>query len=285
MKVVVLGASGQIGSVIYNCLTARYDLIGTSRQNSGRYLKFDPFRDDWSLLGNVNVLINCVGQIEATGSFSFTKIHEGLTRLIIENRSLIGNPRIIQVSALGASPQHRVEFLRTKGIADELLMQQPDTFILRPSIVCTHNTMLVRKMLMMRRISQYIFGIIPVPQGFLKTRIQPLMPNDLANVVEFYCRYAGPQVMNIAGSEVLSFGEILTMMGRKSNRKIKPVNISGFFIGIIVKAGLLKVINQQQYQLLFEDNTADITPVKAILKKEPVSGRDFFINEFSHAQY
>src|SRR5687768_12716229 len=103
MKIMILGASGQIGSVIYGALKASNNVVGTSRRQSGEFLKFDPFKDDWSALGKCQVLINCIGQIEATSTFKFYKIHVELTQLMLKNRGLIGNPRIIQISALGAS--------------------------------------------------------------------------------------------------------------------------------------------------------------------------------------
>ena len=145
MRIVVLGASGQIGSVIYNGLKDRHVVLGTSRKASADCVRFDPFQDNWHVLGTVDVLINCIGQIEATSSSSFHHIHVDLTKRIIAHRQQIGNPTILQISALGASAAHNVEFLRTKGIADDLLLQHAETAVIRPSIVCTHRTMIVRK--------------------------------------------------------------------------------------------------------------------------------------------
>ena len=167
MRTVVLGASGQIGKIIYEELKKSHEVIGTSRNSSSELLQFDPFKDSWSVLGKADVLVNCVGQIEATKEFSFQKIHIELTKLIIQNRERLGNPRIIQISALGASKLSELEFFKTKGIADDQLLKNSNTVIVRPSIICTHKTMMVRKMQVLYSISRFTNGLLIVPSSFL----------------------------------------------------------------------------------------------------------------------
>ena len=83
MKIIVLGATGQIGSIIYNGLSQRYEVIGTSRNHHSDLAKFDPFHDDWSILGKADVLINC-GANRAGKVASITCM--GIDKRIIENR-------------------------------------------------------------------------------------------------------------------------------------------------------------------------------------------------------
>lgn len=287
MRIIVLGASGQIGSVIFNGLKRAHQVIGTSRKPSLKLRQFDPFDDDWLSLGTADVLINCVGQIEATDSSSFYRIHVELTKRIIEHRQSIGDPRIIQISALGASTEHKVEFLRTKGEADDLLLQHPNTTVVRPSIVCTHRTMIVRKMLMLSNISRFSFGIVTVPKGFLKTKIQPIMPTDLVDLVEKQLYDREHCVVNAVGPESLSFHEIITMMLESRNQKMRLVEISKAIADVMVSTFVSpvfpNVINAQQYQLLFENNVADEKTVTQILGRPLTSTRQFFKDEFSYA--
>lgn len=287
MRIIVLGASGQIGSVLYDGLKKRHQVIGTSRKPSANFVRFDPFQDDWSFLGKADVLVNCVGQIEATSSSSFHHIHVELTKRIIESRLTIGNPRIIQISALGASANHKVEFLRTKGVADDFLVQHPDTTVVRPSIVCTHRTMIVRKMLMLTNIGRFLLGHIPVPNGFLKTRIQPILPQDLVDLVEKLCHDHGHRIVNAVGPELLSFHEIITMVFEAKNQKIRlveiPKAVTDIMVNTFVSRALPRVINSQQYQLLFEDNVGDTKIVREVLGRPLMSTRQFFKGEFSYA--
>ncbi len=287
MKIIVLGASGQIGSVLYHGLKNLHDVIGTSRKHIDGLIQFDPFTDDWAELGKADVLINCVGQIVATADSSFHHIHVALTKQIIANRAKPGNPRIIQISALGAASTHDVEFLRTKGVADELLLQQLNTAVVRPSIVCTRRTMIVKKLLMLANFSRFTFGIIPVPKGFLKTKIQPIMQQDLVELVHSVCVSGQVRLAEGVGPEALTFGEIIQLVGKYTKRSFKVVEVSRAASDLVVKSILSslfpRVINAQQYQLLFHDNVADVKSCTQLLGRNPTSCREFFETEFSQS--
>ena len=132
MRVVVLGANGQLGTPVLRRLLQDHpgaQVTGCVRAASmadfagdaaclPHLLAFDPFRDDWSRLGRVDVLINCIGIIRETPALDFARAHMGLTALMLQHRALIGNPKLIQVSALGADVHSPSGFLRTKGLAD-----------------------------------------------------------------------------------------------------------------------------------------------------------------------
>lgn len=285
MKIVILGASGQIGSVIFNGLKRDHDVVGTSRSRSDKYLRFDPFSDDWSVLGTPDILINCVGQIDAQGKNGFDRIHAGLVKTILANRQRLGNPRIIQISALGASPDHPVDFLRTKGVADDLLLCQPDTAVIRPSIVCTHRTMIVKKMIMLSTLGRYSFGMLPVPAGFLRTRIQPIMPEDLLELVRKVCIDCNVKQVDAVGPVALTFHDIIGMLEQSTTRNLRMIEVpkaaSDLVAGNILPAILPGVISAQQYQLLFHDNVGNVDACERLLDRMPMPPLDFFRNEFN----
>lgn len=290
MRIVVLGASGQIGSVVYDALRKHHEVVGTSRKKSTDLIQFDPFRDNWTVLPKSDIIVNCVGQIEATAGFSFFKIHAELTQRIIENRKAMGNPRIIQISALGASAKHKVEFLRTKGVADDYLLQHVDTVVVRPSIVCTHRTMIVKKMLMILRASKYTLGLVFVPKGFLDSRLQPVMPQDLSALVDILCTTNNlPKVIHAVGRERLTFHDIMNMMFQTKGKSYTLLQIPKFLMDVIVRYGVSvlfpELINSQQYQLLFEDNIADCAVAERLLGTPLTPVKQFFRNEFSYASH
>src|SRR5690606_37972484 len=237
----------------------------------------------------IYVLINCIGSIDASSAQGFDRVHVELTRRIIDNRHAIGNPRIVQISALGASPMHRSDFLRTKGIANDLLLQHPDTIVIRPSIVCTHRTVLVRKMLMLSRIAKYTAGWIFVPKGFLTTRIQPVTPDDLAGIVKTVCMRRDHGVVEVAGPEVMRFADVLALLSEVRNQKIRrvemPRSIMDSLIEGVTSQLFPSVISVQQYGLLFEDNTADNEMCAKLLERPMTSVISFFQKEFSNATY
>ena len=290
MRIVVLGASGQIGSVIYEMLRRHYEVVGTSRKQSSGLFQFDPFRDNWSKLGKSDIVVNCVGQIEATTNFSFYKIHLELSKLIIDNREVVGNPRIIQISALGAAANHKVEFLRTRGLADDYILQHPNTVVARPSIICTHRTMIVKKMLMLLQISNYTQGVVFVPSGFLNREIQPMMPQDLSALIKTLCTATDlPRIINVVGPERLSYHQIINLLFDTQRKKYRLVQVPKILTDVLIKYGisflLPKLINSQQYQLLFQDNIADVTVAEGILGRRFISTKPFFKNEFSYASH
>lgn len=284
MRIVVLGASGQIGAVIYNGLKNIHNVTGTSRKRSDGFVQFDPFTDEWSVLGNTDILINCIGQIKATVHSSFYHIHVDLTKRILAHRAALGDPRIIQISALDASANHEVEFLKTKGMADDLLLQHPGNAVIRPSIVCTHRTMMVKKMIMLSKMSRYLFGIVPVPKGFLNTRIQPIMPQDLVDLVKHVCVAGNVKILDAVGPDALSFREIIQLLVKSRNRQLRiievPKAVSDLVVKNIFSRLFPRVINSQQYQLLFEDNIADVALCSQLLGRRPLSTQDFFEQEF-----
>lgn len=288
MKVTILGATGQIGSIIFNNLSHHHKVFGTTRRPATPFFRFDPFHDDWSLLGESDVIINCIGMIDATRLRTFDHIHVGITKTIIKNRERIGNPRIIQISALGASASHHVEFLRTKGIADDLLLEQENTIVVRPSIVCTPGTMIVKKLLMLLRIARYTAGRVFVPDGFLATRIQPVMPDDFLSAIAVLCtKAAAPKVLEIGGPLRLSFQELVAMMfamkGRKPEVLPVPRRFSDPLFKYVISRLFPGVISAQQYELLFQDNVVDTRVFENIIGRETLSPEPFFIKEFKDA--
>ncbi len=285
MKIVILGASGQIGNILFEAMRKIYEVTGTSRYSCSRLLQFDPFNDNWSMLGRPDVIVNCIGLIKPRRTFTFSKIHVGLTKKIVENRTVLGNPRIIQMSALGASTCHTVEFLRTKGESDAYLLKSPDVVVVRPSIVCTHRTMMVEKMLMLFKLSQWTKGLVIVPEGFPKRRIQPVMPEDLAAIVSRLCSTPEiPKTINVSGPTSLTFHEIISIMFEARKKDFKLVTVPKLWTDIMVKYGvsivLPRLINAQQYELLFKDNVADPGDAQKYLGSRMSETKQFWKNEF-----
>jgi hypothetical protein len=222
----------------------------------------------------------------ASASSSFYHIHVHLTELIIKNRAVLGNPRLVQISAAGASTRHTVEFLKTKGIADVLLLQQTNVVVIRPSIVCTHRTMIVRKMLMLSSLARYTGGFVFVPKGFLNTRIQPVMPQNLVDLVEVMCSLNDQHTVYAVGPEPIRFRSIIEMMFEVKKMTFRFVEVPKLLTDILVRYGINiffpNLINSQQYQLLFEDNIADAIPMQQLINVPLISSQQFFINEFTH---
>lgn len=287
MRIIILGASGQLGREIYKELKKHtsIEVTGTSRSGDNWYMQFDPFKDDWSLLGKSDVLINCVGQIQESRDFPFEKVHGGLTQVILKHRALLGDPRIIQLSVLGADKESPVSFLSTKGIADEILLQFPDTLVLRPSIVCSHRTMMVKKMQMVRSLSGITAGFAIVPRGFTNYRIQPIMVEDLAAIVARLCfEKEIPQILNLTGPHPVSYREIMEWLFEAAGKKLRMIQVPKRIADVVVKNIIDPVfpslISKGQYHLLFHDNLGDPSEGEKYLGRKLTSTVDFWKKEF-----
>jgi uncharacterized protein YbjT (DUF2867 family) len=288
-RIIILGASGQAGRWIFQDLLKCKDFIveGTSRSGGNNLLKFDPFIDDLSVLGKADVLINCIGIINEISGFTFEKIHKGTTELILKNRAALGFPVIIQISALGASPGHHVSFLRTKGQADESLLTESDTYVIRPSVLCTPGTMLVQKIRMMGKISRMLSGVLPVPAGFADHKVQPVMPDDLSSLIEKIVRKRPVcKIIDTGGSRVFSYRELVEIYSQQQNLKIRiaefPEKLIRYVVKNIIAPLFSRIINNEQYDLLFTDNVADTVIAEEILGRQLQSSENFWRKELSN---
>jgi uncharacterized protein YbjT (DUF2867 family) len=272
MKILILGGQGRIGSLIADALRSRLPqahIIRTTRKapapaaiSDFQWLQFDPFQDDWAQLPQVDVLINAIGAIRATKAMPFSKVHEGLTALILQHRASLGHPRIVQVSAVGADPGHKAAFLATKGHADALLLTAPDTAILRPSIVCTPGTMLSKRLDQLIQIARIGFGKLLVPAGFPATRVQPIAPDDLGRIgAALALDKSILGAVEAVGPVAYSFEELLQAKAAAQGLTLKlvgvPKAIMEGFVQHFVAVWFPQTLSRDQFRLLFEDNVGD----------------------------
>jgi nucleoside-diphosphate-sugar epimerase len=298
MRIAILGANGQIGRHVFEkicdefpgaevlaCVRHKHlhfeGCTGDKRQHS---FVFYPFTDDWRKLGKVDVLVNCIGIIRESGELTFEKAHIGLTRLMIGKREMLGMPRVIQLSVLGADKSSASRFMSTKAAADDELARESDTYVVRPSIVCSHNTMMVRKLRMIGKIARWMFNSLPFPAPFLETRIQPVMVEDLAQIISRIARNGSTeQIINVTGPEEISLRSLIETL---NNGKIKIVPVSkGFFDAIfpVLRVFAPRLLSWEQMILLSNNNTADNTVCARLLGRPMSSTRAFWKEELSVA--
>jgi uncharacterized protein YbjT (DUF2867 family) len=226
MRIIVFGANGRIGRAVYEAALHRFpqaEIVacvrrrhlhfeGCTGDTKHRSVVFDVFKDDWSKLGKADVLVNCIGAISDTATDSLQKVHHTLAALLCSHRQQLGNPRIIQVSALGVDVHSASAFLRTKAMADELLLAQADTFVVRPSVVCTPDTLIAKKLQQTARLLRWSFNRLPVPKQVMQFRISPVMPHDLAAVVVATMEGNPPQrIIPVAGPQQYTFNDLLQL--------------------------------------------------------------------------
>lgn len=295
MRIVILGANGQVGRAVFaECcrLYPEAEVVGCVRQFRFHFegctgdkhrhsLIFDPFRNNWSGPGKADVLINCIGIIRESGDITFEKAHIGLTRLMLRHRKEMGSPRIIQVSVLGADKKSPSRFMSTKAVADEELLAEDDTFVVRPSIVCTHNTVMVQKLRMLGRIAWWSFGRLLFPGSFLRTKIQPVMGDDVGEAIaRLAMKGFTERIINVTGPEEIQLEKLIRLLGH-GKLKIAPIP-ERMFNMLLPVAGL--VAGKEQLMLLSKDNIASNEAARSVLGRPLKSTWEFWKKELNDIQ-
>lgn len=292
MKIGLIGSGGTLGTVIGSGLAmqtgielVRFARLGGKHALPG-FTAFDFNSEDCSGLGQFDVIINCAGIIRESRYDDFQHVHVELVKTLLANRLRLGNPRIIHISALGADMNNQIAFLRTKGIADDLLLANPDTYILRPSILCLPENLLVQKFKWLVFMSRLLANRPIVPKGFLETRIQPVMGIDLAQTVLKLCEAENVnRVIPVVGKDPLSFKQLLEITSVGSAKKaIFPIEIPKKLVEPVTKNFISvwfpELINYDQFSLLFNDNIAAPTIMESVIGREASSTLGFWKEEF-----
>ena len=291
MRIGIIGSGGMAGTAISLHLMKHtpYEIVRLARtgsKHSGEEFTFFDFsNEDWSSLGRFDVIINCAGIIRESRYDDFHHVHIELVKTLLANRVRLGNPRIIHISALGADQDHQIAFLRTKGIADDLLGANPDTYVLRPSILCMPDNLLVQKFKWLVFMSRILMNRPIVPAAFLETRIQPVMGDDLAETVLYLCSHASSErIVPVVGKDPLSFKQLLETTVGFEKKKLFPIEIPKKLIAPVTKNFISlwfpELINYVQFSLLFNDNVASAAVMESLIGREASSTLDFWKAEF-----
>lgn len=290
MKVVILGASGQIGSVVHTLFSEKgLEVQGTSRSGKDGLLKFDPLKDNWSVLGKVDWLINCCGAIYEKSGESFELVHTGITETIIRNRSLLGNPALIQVSVLGADVSSDVKFFSTKADADRILLDAPETWVIRPSIVCTPGTVMVEKLRDLWSMSRISAGFLPLPAGMTEKKIQPVMGEDVAELCySITSKKPAHRLINATGPSEISFQELFQVLESENQGTLRviqiPEKMTRWMVSHVIDNIFPSFISFGQYRMIFSNNVAANDVLIEILERSPEDTIPFWRHELKIRQ-
>jgi NADH dehydrogenase len=287
MRIVILGANGQIGRTAFAALRKQFPeaeilacvraphlhFEGAAGDHRQRSVIFDALHDDWSALGKTDLVINCIGAIDEKQS-SFEAVHVLPLLRISDHFEAIGKPRVIQVSALGASPDSPSAFLRTKAIADRLALRLPHSVVIRPSIVCTEGTMLEKKLLALKRISRFFFGRMLLPEQFSATKIQPVCATDLGLLLAKVAEHLPDErIICAVGQETIRLASLAEMAGIKMH--IAGKRLSSFLVKFVFPF-LRKQVSKEQQALLQRDNCASADTMSRLLGRKPASTAAFW---------
>lgn len=199
-RVLVVGAGGMIGQALVRRLCdAGHDVVvgvrdvGAARQRWPQlpavqidYLQPDATRWQRELAG-VGIVINAVGIFREHGRQTFDAIHVKGPGALFHAAAAAGVERIVQLSALGASPRAEADYLASKGRADTALAASPlASTVVRPSLVFSPAGRSTRWFTMLAALP-----LAPLPEGG-RQQIQPIHLDDLCDAMVALVAHASP---------------------------------------------------------------------------------------------
>jgi len=171
-----------------------------------------------AVVARADAVVNLVGLLHERGRQGFRRIHVEAARHIGEAAAARGIRRVVQVSAIGASPGSSSGYARTKAAAEEALRELvPDTVVLRPSLVFGPED---RFFNMFARLAVFS-PVLPLFGGGL-TRFQPVYVDDVARaiVAALDLEAARGRTYELGGPRIYSFRQLMEFVRDQTGRRV-----------------------------------------------------------------
>jgi uncharacterized protein YbjT (DUF2867 family) len=220
-RILVLGGTGFVGS----CLCARLVREGlrvrvlTRRPSGSPRLAVLPGLEllsadvhDPAALAEAargcTAAVNLVGILNPRGRASFELVHAELPRKLALACRSAGIKRLVQISALGASPDAPSEYLRSKAKGEQAIAAQagPTAWtVLRPSVIFGREDQFVNRFARLLRLSPVL------PLAAPRSRFSPVWVDDVVDACFATLNAHGlsATALELGGAEVLTLGEIV----------------------------------------------------------------------------
>lgn len=249
-RVIVFGASGNVGKAVLQELKARNIKSTSIIRNQSLVSALSPFCDDFligdplskefynNLFRSNDVIISCLGaSISLRNNINtFEEVDVKGNYLIIENAQNVGVMKIIYLSAFGANVETDLNYLKShQKVEDKLKISGINYSIIRPvGLFCAFN-----ELIQMARKGQLVhFGT-----GESKTNI--LSEFDLSRIIIDSINWENSEV-NCGGKEILSRKKINEIIYESIGFSDKSsIGIPPLFIKMFLP--LIKIINKTLY--------------------------------------
>ncbi|MDP3803723.1 complex I NDUFA9 subunit family protein [Brevundimonas sp.] len=273
--VTVFGGSGFVGGHVVQALARRGWRVRVAcrrpdrawkLQTSGHVGQIQAVRCDASrpddvaaALKGADAAINLVGILYESGRRTFHAMHVGVSRTIAEACAAAGVDRLVQISALGASPESRSDYALSKAAAEMAVREvKPDAVVIRPSIVFGAGDGFLNRFAAMASMSP----VLPLIGGG-QTKFQPVYVADVAEAVARAAtlREAAARTFELGGPAVMTFEEVLKLIRRETYRRFGLIPLPFFAaraIGSLAQltafVGIPPILTRDQVVLLESDN-------------------------------
>jgi uncharacterized protein YbjT (DUF2867 family) len=268
MNVLVAGGTGFIGENLCETLAERgHDVTALAREPNagtlpdsvetamGDVTAYDSIVDAFERKDAVFNLVALSPLFEPRGGNEMhERIHLGGTEHCIQAAEEQGVDRFIQLSALGADPDGKTHYLRTKGRAeDSVRVSKLDWTIFRPSVVFGDGGEFLN---FTRKLTPPILA--PLPGGG-KMKFQPIHVDDFVEILADSLdeNHVG-ETYEIGGPEQVTLAEVARLTREASGQSVRivPVPMALAGLGLTVAEFLPGLrMGRDQYRSLTLDNT------------------------------
>jgi NADH dehydrogenase len=231
-RIVVLGGGGFVGRHIVARLASLGDrvVVPTRRREKVKHLILLPTVDVVEedihdprvldrLLHDAHAAVNLVGILNESGTQTFERAHVELARKVVAACEAGGVPRLLHMSALGASADAPSQYLRSKAAAEAIVAASPLRWtVFRPSVIFGSGDSFLNLFARLSRALPVVALASP------NARFQPVYVGDVAHCfvqavddeITFGSRY------DLCGPKAYTLKELVTYVGDVSGA-VRPV--------------------------------------------------------------
>ena len=291
MKVAITGANSSVGKNLLVRLSKVEDITivaGVRNENvipelpknpaiKPTVINYDDIKSLEKALDGADIVIHLAGILIETKHSNYANANIAATAAIVDAAKKSDVKSIIFISVVGASPESRNAYFRSKGVAEELVLSSGlGARILRTPILFGPNA----------AGSQAIIGMISSGQAKLlgggHYQMRPLDIDDLSEALTILCSTSVQDQVTyeLVGPESAPYRDIIEMTAQVMGKTIAfgnvPILLAKFGAAItsIIKGGgitptVIDVITQDEIVKTNADSALGITltPMKQTLKK------------------
>jgi uncharacterized protein YbjT (DUF2867 family) len=177
-----------------------------------------------------DIVMNLVGILNERGfgGGGFRRAHTELTQVVLQAARSAGVTRLLQISALKASPDAPSYYLRSKGDAEKLIKESAgnlDWTIFQPSVMFGPGDSFLNRF-------AGLLGAVPLvfPLARPNARFQPVLVDDVIEAL-LRCLRGGAssrQTYQLGGPQVYSLREIVELVAKLTGRSRWVIGLPDF---------------------------------------------------------
>ena len=279
MNIVLFGASGFIGSRVAKILHTHGHTLRTPSRSEFDYLQPNEAAAR-SILNGADAVFNCIG-VMSRDEHVLEIVHHHTPALLAKIAAEQGVLHWVQLSALGADPQHSVAFVGSKGRGDEAVCQIGAAHgmrvtVARPSVVYGRGGASCELFIRLARLP-----VIALPNGGCFD-VQPVHVADVAQGLADLLTSSLPHgtVLNMTGSSSLTLAQYLNILRqtlhRKPAQRVLPIPLP-LLRPVLPLAKLFSngIVSQDSFTLLQQGSCADSQAFTELLGRPPLAAEQF----------